>query len=46
MVTEARRLLSFFQNGLLSINVENEFNDYRAEEEMIEQNDIEKMFND
>jgi hypothetical protein len=46
MDTEARSLLSFFQNGLLSINVENEYIDYRGEEDKIEQNDIEKMFND
>ena len=46
MVNEARRLLSFFQNGLLRITVENEYNDYRTEEEKIELNNIEKMFND
>jgi hypothetical protein len=46
MVTEAKRLLSFFQRGLLKINVENEYIDFRAEEERIELNNIEKMFND
>ncbi|KMY32667.1 hypothetical protein ACZ11_11245 [Lysinibacillus xylanilyticus] len=46
MINEARRLLSFFQNGLLRITVENEYNDYRTEEEKIELNNIEKMFND
>ncbi|QOR64808.1 hypothetical protein IM538_13175 [Cytobacillus suaedae] len=46
MINEARRLILFFQNGLISITVENEYNDYRAEEDMIELNNIEKMFND
>ncbi|QDP99763.1 hypothetical protein FOH38_03880 [Lysinibacillus fusiformis] len=46
LVNEARRLLSFFQNGTLRIIVENEYNDYRTEEEKIELNNIEKMFND
>jgi len=46
MVKEAKRLLSFFQNGLLRITVENEYSDYRNEEEMVELNNIEKMFND
>lgn len=46
MVNEARRLLSFFQDGTLRITVENEYIDYRSEEEKIELNNIEKMFND
>jgi hypothetical protein len=46
MVTEARRLLSFFQSGLLSITIQNNYNDFREEEERIELNNIEKMFND
>jgi hypothetical protein len=46
MVTEAKRLLSFFQSGLLNITVENDYNDFRAEEDRIELNNIEKMFND
>ncbi|WP_223701508.1 hypothetical protein [Sutcliffiella deserti] len=46
MVNEACRLLSFFQNGLLRITVENEYDDYRTEEEKIELNNIEQMFND
>lgn len=46
MVNEASRLLSFFQNGMLKITVENDYNDYRTEEEKIELNNIEKMFND
>ncbi|MGE7909691.1 hypothetical protein [Lysinibacillus xylanilyticus] len=46
MINESRRLLSFFQIGLLRITVENEYNDYRTEEEKIELNKIEKMFND
>jgi hypothetical protein len=46
MVREARRLLSFFKSGLLSITVENDYYDFRTEEDRIEQNNIEKMFND
>ncbi len=46
MVNEARRLLSFFQIGLLRITVENEYDDYRTEEEKVELNNIEIMFND
>ncbi|TXC92741.1 hypothetical protein FS935_00610 [Metabacillus litoralis] len=46
MVNEARRLLTFFQNGLLRINAVNEYDDYRSEEEKIELHYIEKMFND
>lgn len=40
---EAMRLLSFFQKGLIKIE-ENDYNDYRKEEEKIELNNIESMF--
>ncbi|QHE51586.1 hypothetical protein [Pontibacillus sp. HMF3514] len=46
IVNEARRLLSFFQHGLLKITDENEYDDYRTEKEKVEINNIEKMFND
>ncbi|MBM7602691.1 hypothetical protein JOC75_000661 [Metabacillus crassostreae] len=46
MVNEARRLLTFFQDGLLVINTVNEYDDYRTEEEKIELHYIEKMIND
>ncbi|QCR31931.1 hypothetical protein [Lysinibacillus sp. SGAir0095] len=46
MVLEARRLISFFQIGQLSITVENKYNDFRTEEDRIELNNIEEMFND
>lgn len=46
MVNEARRLLTFFQDGLLVINTVNEYDDYRTEEEKLELHYIEKMFND
>lgn len=46
MTEEARRLSSFFQSGLLKIIDENEYIDDRKEDEMIELNNIEKMFND
>lgn len=36
LINEASRLLSFFQNGLLKLIGENEYNDYRKEEEKIE----------
>lgn len=46
IINEARRLLSFFQNGLLKIIAENEYKDDRKEEDKIELNHIEKMFKD
>ncbi|MBN3554268.1 hypothetical protein JYA63_08335 [Fictibacillus nanhaiensis] len=46
MVKEAQRLLSLLKNGLLRINGEYNFEDFRNEEEKIELNNIEKMFKD
>ncbi|TCJ02524.1 hypothetical protein [Cytobacillus praedii] len=46
IINEARRLLSFFQNGLLKIIAENEYKDNRKEEDKIELNHIDKMFKD
>ena len=40
---KAIRLLSFFQKGLIKIE-ENDYRDYRKEEERIELNNIESMF--
>ena len=44
IIGEATRLLAFFQDGLLEIDADNEYSDYRKEEEKIELNHIEKMF--
>ncbi|MGE7998286.1 hypothetical protein ACQKOF_06345 [Lysinibacillus sp. NPDC093190] len=44
LIKEAERLLSFFQEGLLIITEENDYLDYRKEEEKIELHNIEKMF--
>jgi hypothetical protein len=44
IVNEAKRLMSFFQNGLIIIIEENEYKDFRKEEEKIEINYIEGMF--
>ncbi|QGM29543.1 hypothetical protein GI482_03725 [Bacillus sp. N3536] len=41
---EAMRLLSFFQKGLIKITEENDYSDYRREEDRIELNNIEGMF--
>ncbi|MED3572663.1 hypothetical protein [Cytobacillus praedii] len=46
IINEARRLLSFFQNGLLKIIDENKYKDDRKDEDKIELNHIEKMFKD
>ncbi|MBY0221920.1 hypothetical protein [Sporosarcina aquimarina] len=46
IIKEAVRLLHFFQNGLIQIVEENEYRDYRKEEEKIELTRIEKMFNE
>ncbi|WP_057761821.1 hypothetical protein [Cytobacillus praedii] len=46
IINEARRLLSFFQKGLLKIIAENEYKDNRKEEDKIELNHIDKMFKD
>ena len=43
IINETIRLLSFFQKGLLKIIEENDYSDYRKEEEKIELNNIEKM---
>ncbi|MGF9977308.1 hypothetical protein [Viridibacillus arvi] len=44
IIDEAKRLLSFFQKGLIKIIEENDYSDYRKEEEKIELNNIERMF--
>ena len=44
IINEAMRLLSFFQKGLIKITVVNDYSDYRKEEEKIEINNIEWMF--
>jgi len=44
IINEAMRLLSFFQKGLIKITVVNDYIDYRKEEERIEINNIERMF--
>lgn len=44
IINEAMRLLSFFQKGLIKITVVNDYSDYRKEEEKIEINNIERMF--
>ncbi|MFE6169385.1 hypothetical protein ACFVP8_16180 [Viridibacillus arvi] len=44
IINEAKRLLSFFQKGLIKIIEENDYSDYRKEEEKIELNNIERMF--
>ncbi|MEQ6355608.1 hypothetical protein ABNX05_13345 [Lysinibacillus sp. M3] len=44
LIKEAERLLSFFQEGLLIIAEENDYLDYRKEEEKIELHNIERMF--
>ncbi|WP_102272085.1 hypothetical protein [Cytobacillus massiliigabonensis] len=46
IINEAKRLLSFFQNGRLKLIDENKYKDNRKEEEKIELNNIGKMFND
>lgn len=44
IISEATRLLLFFRNGLIKIDAINRYSDYRKEEEKIELNHIEKMF--
>lgn len=44
IINEAMRLLLFFQKGLIKITVVNDYSDYRKEEEKIEVNNIERMF--
>jgi len=46
LIKEAGRLLSFFQEERLIITEENDYLDYRREEEKIELNNINRMFNE
>lgn len=46
IVKEAKRLLSFLQDGKIKIIGENDYSDYRKEEEQIELYNIENMFDE
>lgn len=46
LVTEAKRILESFDNGLIKITNEFEYEDFRKEEDKIESNNLDQMYKD